>query len=204
MLLPTEAGTGLYGAYTDAQMSALVGTADIWLYASDNWDSQMKPALTAYTQGTGSGNAGVGAVLAASPAISRSPQQVYDFMRRGTNSWFEERAGQPDLLVQDLTSIISPDAMALAGAFSGSYGTKIATHTRFWWRNVATETRVTPSTACADVALAAAKKLASDACPRRGSTSPLPTPSGSRTPTKKAAVSKTKTASKKAAGKLRA
>lgn len=180
MLLPSVAGTGTWGAYSDEQMAQLVARADVWLYASDNWDSEMKPALASGT--------GIGEVLAASPAVQNG--KVFDFMRRGTNAWFEERPAQPDRLVQDLASIISPDAAALAGAFSGATGTTPAVYSRYWWRNTATESRGAPSTVCADVAAAA--RLASQACPRRGSTSPLPSASGSKRP------SATKTGSKRA------
>ena len=170
LITPAVAGSGSYGAYTDAQMEVIASRAAIWLYSSDNWASDMAPALVTVAAG---GSSSVGSVLAASPAVVA--RAVYDFTLRGVNSWFEDRPAQPDLLVQDLADIISPNAALIAGAFKAGTTTP-AKHTRYWWRNVFTETVLAPVTTCASLEAAAA--LASDLCPVRGSPTKLP----SRTP----------------------
>lgn len=123
MVVPDVAGTGAWGAYTDDQMSELVARADVWLYASDNWDSTMAPALAG-------GASPIRSVLQAAPAVTGAPKAVFDFMRRGTNAWFEERPAQPDLLVQDLMAILAPDAFRLTGARAANGRPGSATHAR--------------------------------------------------------------------------
>lgn len=123
VVIPDVPGSGSWGSHTDDQMVDIVSNADIWLYASDNWDSAMAPALAGEASG-------IKSVLTASRAVTGASKAVFDFMRRGTNAWFEERPSQPDLLVQDLITIISPDAFALTGARNANGRAGSATHTR--------------------------------------------------------------------------
>ena len=76
--------------------------ADIWLYPSQNWDTQ----------------ASMGAVdLAQLPVVQKS--RVYDITKNNrcvggdcttANDWFESRLAEPDVLLEDLINIITPDA----------------------------------------------------------------------------------------------
>jgi hypothetical protein len=78
-------------------MTSLIRNADVWLYASDNWDAEVAPSLP----GRAAPNPpteSVAAVLAAAPAVAN--RTVYDFLRAGEDAWFEVREAEPDALLQ--------------------------------------------------------------------------------------------------------
>lgn len=133
VMLPAISSSG----YTNDQMKALGAAADIWIFASDNWDSFMKAEYL-------NSSSPIGAVIRASPAATN--QKIYDFMRKSSsNSWFQDRPSAPDALVQDLAKVINPD-------FS---------HDMIWFRNVFTETSLSsPSATCTS----GAANLKSSAC----------------------------------------
>ena len=191
MLLPSAPGAGEWGGYTDEAFAPLLRSADVWIYASDNWDSEVSDALARLDPASALASA-----LAASPA--HAARRIFDFERRGTNSWFEERPAQPDLLVQDLAEALFPSAPALAGAFAAATGTAPARHERYWIRNVFSEPATLPAAACSDVQLLMPKAPASDACPRRGAPSPLPSRSPMPSRSRSAARTTSPTASRSA------
>jgi len=81
-------------------------SADIWFYASTNWDK-----LASF---------GLSSQLAATTAVANNA--VYDFQKAGQYDWFESRMAEPDVVLEDMISIISP------AAGDG--------HERVWWRKV--------------------------------------------------------------------
>ena len=147
-ITPTAAGTGSYGAYTDAQMAVIAAGADVWLYPSDNWDTEMVAALA-------DGASSVGAVLRGSPAVRRAA--VWDVLGRGINAWFEDRLANPDALVEDLAAIVRPDAAAVTDA--------VGTHAMVWWRNVNTTVAAVTGGGFTCAAPAAPSSLFSSSCP---------------------------------------
>jgi hypothetical protein len=174
LLLPSAAGSGPYGTYTLAEVAPLMAAADVWLYPGDTWDSVVKTALPVSAGGTAStSNAALTAALSAVPALAGAgPHRVFDLTKSGTNAWFETRIAQPDAVLQDLISIITPAAYAgSAGAGAPSSAASAAlllpTHSRIWFRNVFTEEAgALPDVAeCTDAA--APFRLQGDACPIR-------------------------------------
>jgi hypothetical protein len=135
MIMPSAAGTGIYGTYTLAEVAPLLASADIWLYPGDTWDSVVAPALA----GSGSSDAALVAALSASPAVTR--RRVFDLRKAGTNAWFETRIAQPDAVLQDMAAIVSPAV--------GDIGSR---HSRIWFRNVFSESvgTIAPVHTCTD------------------------------------------------------
>jgi iron complex transport system substrate-binding protein len=106
----------------------MAAEADIWLYPSNNWDAVSLDADA----------------LSLLPAVMND--QVYDITGNNlcmdgdcdtANDWFESRLAEPDVLLEDLISIIMPEVHM--------------DHGRVWFRNVATEERGSART-CSDPA----------------------------------------------------
>jgi hypothetical protein len=99
-----------YGGLSEVQFLPLLAEADIIIYANDNFEADVRPALN-------SPATALGAALAASPAVRT--KRVFDILGRDVNSWFEERPARPDMLLSDLTyGAVLPGAYATLGAIS--------------------------------------------------------------------------------------
>lgn len=130
LLTMTVPGTGPYGTYTTNEIASLISQADIWLFTGDTWETDIvtstDPVLVQ--------------AMSNSPAVKS--RRVYDLLKASTNAWFETRVAQPDAVLQDIASIITPKI------FDDN------NYQRIWFRNVYSETVGTlPSiTTCTDIA----------------------------------------------------
>lgn len=81
-------------------------SADVWFYAGTNWGKLPSFNLSSH--------------LAATTAVVNNA--VYDFQKAGQYDWFESRMAEPDVVLEDVISIVHPAA---------NQG-----HERVWWRKV--------------------------------------------------------------------
>jgi len=129
LLTMSTPGTGSYGTYTTNEIASLIAQADIWLFTGDTWDTDIMTSTDSVLL----------QAMSQSPAVKN--HQVFDLQKATTNAWFETRVAQPDAVLQDIASIITPKV------FNDN------NYHRIWFRNVYTESVGTlplPST-CTDM-----------------------------------------------------
>merc|ERR1711994_581328 len=95
----------------DTEFIALTANADIWFYASNNWNVIVE----------GPNNKSM--VLQQIKAYNL--RNVFDYTLGGSENWFEARMAEPDLVLLDMIKVILPLIRL--------------DHTRIWWRNVTSE-----------------------------------------------------------------
>lgn len=121
-----------WGGLTLEEFKPLLAAADVWVYANNNFETEVRPSLPSTT--TAAASPELRAALQASKAVVN--KKVFDLLGRHINSWFEERPANPDALLQDLIAVAHPDTYTLLLA-QGSAGPRV------WLRDIHTEPAVT-------------------------------------------------------------
>eukprot|EP00968_Pinguiococcus_pyrenoidosus_P018738 scaffold1954_cov268-Pinguiococcus_pyrenoidosus.AAC.175 len=117
--------TGFFGPrYTDAEFLQVVRDVDVLIIKSGSWDDLYGPG------------AAVNKTDVLNQLVAVEAQRVYDVTRLGLDAWFEERSSEPDVLLEDVMSVLNNDLLALE-------------HTRVWLRDVFAE-EASPETTCED------------------------------------------------------
>ena len=120
----------------DATFFEVAQDADVWLYASVNWGSDVATEALADD-------------LRTIPAYANG--HVYDFLgRSGPKDWLESRFVQPDVVLEDFITILYP-------------GVHLS-HQRAWWRNVFSEGETTALSASSCRDISEPFELKSDPC----------------------------------------
>lgn len=107
---PDGSLSGLYWYVTDTDLLELGKDADVWVYASQTWDTvyeQKKDLLDQFK------------------AVQN--QQVYDTQGQGANAWFEQRLAEYEVVALDFCEIV------------GNSNPVGPLHVRRWLRNIFTE-----------------------------------------------------------------
>jgi len=124
-----------YPALNDTEFLAVATAADVFVYSAGNFSW----AYSAKQE-----------VLDQVPAVAA--RRVVDTLGRGENDWFESREAEPDVLLEDLTAVITPAA--------------IDDHTRVWLRDPFSEASgaVNQNQTCQNASYA--KEPLADTCTR--------------------------------------